>query len=103
MKEENYFEEEKFEIWSKEKLQIGTTGKLEDMKFKILKCEYIKKEKCYAVLCLQLRKIAILTPTFNYYSGPDRVAEEKAIKATNAGHEVTVFALEAKIKPNPNE
>ena len=45
-------------------------------------------------------KIAILTPTFNYYSGIDRVAQDRAEQLSNEGHEVTVFAFEAKIKPN---
>lgn len=44
-------------------------------------------------------KIAILTPTFNYYSGTDRVAQERAEYYSNNGNDVTVFALEAKIKP----
>jgi len=44
-------------------------------------------------------KIAILTPTFNYYSGTDRVAQERAEYYSKKGDDVTVFALEAKIKP----
>ena len=44
-------------------------------------------------------KIAILTPTFNYYSGVDRVAQERAEYYSKKGNDVTVFALEAKIKP----
>ena len=96
----NYFKKEKFEIWTKDKLEIGSTGKHGDMKFKVLECKYLKKEKCYAVLCLWLKKIAMLTPTFNYFSGPDRVAEQKAISATRAGHNVTIVTMEAKIKPN---
>lgn len=45
-------------------------------------------------------KIAILTPTFNYYSGIDRVAQDRAELLSKKGHKVTVFAFEAKIKPN---
>lgn len=45
------------------------------------------------------KKIAILTPTFNYYSGTDRVAQERAEYYSKKGNDVTVFALEAKIKP----
>jgi len=44
------------------------------------------------------KKIAILTRTFNYYSGVDRVAQDNAEKLTKKGHDVTVIALEAKIK-----
>lgn len=43
--------------------------------------------------------IAILTPTFSHYSGIDRVAEQQAIDYSKKGNEVTVFALEADIKP----
>ena len=44
-------------------------------------------------------KIAILTPTFSHYSGIDRVAEQQAIDYSKKGNKVTVFALEADIKP----
>ena len=44
-------------------------------------------------------KIAILTPTFNYYSGIDRVAQDRAERLSKEGHKVTVFSFEAKIKP----
>ncbi len=44
-------------------------------------------------------RIAILTPTFNYYSGIDRVAEQQAEDYVKKGNKVTVIALEAKIKP----
>ena len=44
-------------------------------------------------------KIAILTPTFSHYSGIDRVAELQAIEFAKKHHQVTVFALEAAIKP----
>lgn len=44
-------------------------------------------------------KIAILTPTFSHYSGIDRVAEQQAIEYSKKGDKVTVFALEADIKP----
>jgi len=45
-------------------------------------------------------RIAILTPTFNHYSGIDRVAQDRAEQLSKKGHKVTVFAFEAKIKPN---
>ena len=44
-------------------------------------------------------KIAILTPTFSQYSGIDRVVELQATGYAKKGNEVTVFALEAEIKP----
>ncbi len=44
-------------------------------------------------------KVAILTPTFNYYSGIDRVVEQQAEDYVKKGDKVTVIALEAKIKP----
>src|SRR3989338_4207951 len=44
-------------------------------------------------------KIAILTPTFNYYSGIDRVVEQQAEEYAKKGNKVTVIALEAGIKP----
>jgi len=44
-------------------------------------------------------KIAILTPTFNYYSGIDRVVEQQAEEYAKKGNEVTIIALEAGIKP----
>ncbi len=44
-------------------------------------------------------KIAILTPTFSHYSGIDRVAEMQAEEYAKKGNEVTVFALEASLKP----
>ncbi len=44
-------------------------------------------------------KIAILTPTFVQYSGIDRVANEQAKDYASKGYKVTVFALEASIKP----
>ncbi|MBI2655703.1 glycosyltransferase family 4 protein [Candidatus Woesearchaeota archaeon] len=45
------------------------------------------------------KKIAILTPTFSHYSGIDRVAERQALDYAKEGNKVTVFALEATIKP----
>tara|TARA_Y100000310_G_scaffold202413_1_gene202579 strand:- start:16751 stop:17752 length:1002 start_codon:yes stop_codon:yes gene_type:complete len=42
-------------------------------------------------------KIAILTPTFNHYSGIDRVVQNQA-EEYSKNNEVTVFALESKIK-----
>lgn len=44
-------------------------------------------------------KIAILTPTFSHYSGIDRVAELQAQEYSKKGRKVTVFALEADLKP----
>ena len=44
-------------------------------------------------------KIAILTPTFSYYSGMDRVVENQAIEYAKKGNEVSVIALEAGIMP----
>ena len=44
-------------------------------------------------------KIAILTPTFSYYSGIDRVVEQQAKDYSKKGHKVTIFTLEAEIKP----
>lgn len=48
---------------------------------------------------MQNIKIAILTPTFNYYSGIDRVVEQQAEDYAKKKNKVTVIALEAKIKP----
>jgi 1,2-diacylglycerol 3-alpha-glucosyltransferase len=44
-------------------------------------------------------RIAILTPTFNYYSGIDRVVEQQAKEYAKKGNNVTVIALESNIKP----
>jgi len=44
-------------------------------------------------------KIAILTPTFSHYSGIDRVVEQQALEYSKKGDKVTVFALEAAMKP----
>ena len=44
-------------------------------------------------------RIAILTPTFNHYSGIDRVVQLQAEEYAKKGNEVTVIALESKIKP----
>ncbi|MCP3682796.1 MAG: glycosyltransferase family 4 protein [bacterium] len=43
-------------------------------------------------------KIAILTPTFSKFSGPDRVAEHEAEELAK-NNEVTVFAFKGDIKP----
>jgi len=48
-------------------------------------------------------KIALLTPTFNSYSGIDRVVEQQAERYINDGYDVTIFALEAKMKPKRAE
>jgi len=44
-------------------------------------------------------RIAILTPTFNYYSGIDRVVQLQAEDYVKKGNQVTVITLESKIKP----
>ena len=44
-------------------------------------------------------KVAILTPTFNYYSGIDRVVQLQAEDYVKKGNQVTVIALESNIKP----
>ncbi len=46
-----------------------------------------------------MMKVAILTSTFSHYSGPDRVVEQQALDYAKEGNKVTVFALEATIKP----
>jgi len=48
-------------------------------------------------------KIAILTPTFDYFSGIDRVVQEQAESYSKKGNEVTVFALEGSIRPKGYE
>ena len=48
---------------------------------------------------MQKQKIAILTPTFSHYSGIDRVVELSAQEYSKKGNKVTVFALEADLKP----
>ena len=48
---------------------------------------------------MAIKRIAILASTFSHYSGPDRVAEQQARDYSKEGHEVTVFAFEATIKP----
>ena len=44
-------------------------------------------------------KIAILTPTFSYYSGMDRVVQLQAEEYAKKGNEVTVVALESSLRP----
>lgn len=56
------------------------------------------KNKALPVDSAKRKKIAILTPTFDYYSGIDRVAELQAINFSNK-NDVTVFALQGTIKP----
>ncbi len=41
--------------------------------------------------------IAILTPTFSYFSGPDRVVQQQALQLQKEGHEITIFTLAAEI------
>ena len=48
-------------------------------------------------------KIAILTPTFSYFSGIDRVVEQQALEYSRKGDEIKVIALEAEIKPKGYE
>lgn len=48
-------------------------------------------------------RIAILTPTFNYHSGIDRVVELQAEDYAKKRNKVTVIALEAKIIPKNYE
>jgi len=45
-------------------------------------------------------KLAILTPTFNHYSGIDRVVQLQAEDYIKKGSKVIIITLEAKIKPN---
>ena len=45
-------------------------------------------------------KIAILTPTFSHFSGPDRVVERQALDLTKEGHEVTILTLGSDMQPN---
>ena len=97
-KQESYFEQNKFEIWAKEEMKIGSIGILKDMEFKVLDCHYLIQQEVYAVLCLWLKKIAMLTPTFYHYSGIDRLTEQRASEATKIGHNVTVFCFEGDIK-----
>ncbi len=47
-----------------------------------------------------LMKIALLTPTFSKFSGPDRVVENEATELSRNGHDVTVYAFRGDIKPN---
>ncbi len=44
-------------------------------------------------------KVAILTPTFFEYSGPDRVVENEAEEYVKNGDTVTVFTFKSDIKP----
>ena len=44
-------------------------------------------------------KIALLTPTFFRYSGPDRVVENEAEERVSKGNEVTVITFKGDIKP----
>ena len=43
------------------------------------------------------QKIAILTPTFSYFSGPDRVVKTQAEQLRDQGHTVTIFTLKAEM------
>ena len=43
-------------------------------------------------------KIALLTPTFSQFSGPDRVVENEAKEYLAKGHKVTVFTFRSNIK-----
>lgn len=44
-------------------------------------------------------KIALLTPTFSPFSGIDRVVDHNAEELIKQGHQVTIFALKAEMKP----
>lgn len=44
-------------------------------------------------------KIALLTPTFCQFSGIDRVVEQQAKELSQQGKSVTIFALDADMKP----
>ncbi|MFH1597605.1 MAG: glycosyltransferase family 4 protein [Patescibacteria group bacterium] len=44
-------------------------------------------------------KIAILSATFSHFSGIDRVVEQQANQLIQEGNQVTIFALEAEMKP----
>ena len=46
-----------------------------------------------------MMKIAILTPTFDYHSGIDRVVQQQAEDYSKKSNQVTVIALESNIKP----
>lgn len=45
-------------------------------------------------------KVALLTPTFFRFSGPDRVVENEAEEHVSKGDEVTVITFKGDIKPN---
>ena len=44
-------------------------------------------------------KIAILTPTFAPFSGIDKIVEHQETELSRQGHEVTIFCLEAQMRP----
>jgi len=44
-------------------------------------------------------KTAILTPTFSYFSGIDRIVQVEEEKFTKQGHKVSIFTLSSTIKP----
>lgn len=44
-------------------------------------------------------KIALLTPTFSEFSGIDRIVEREEQELAKQGHDVTIFAFSASIKP----
>jgi len=46
-----------------------------------------------------MMKIAILTPTFSYHSGIDRVAQQQAEEYVRKGNKVTIFTLQSSIRP----
>lgn len=47
-------------------------------------------------------KIALLTPTFCRFSGIDRVVEQQAKELSQQGNSITIFALDADMKPPEN-
>lgn len=53
----------------------------------------------FLVKCMTNRKIAILTPTFQHFSGIDRVVQLQAEEYSSRGDAVTVFTLKGGISP----
>ena len=47
-------------------------------------------------------RIAHLTPTFSAFSGIDQVVHRLAAEQKDKGNDVTIFALEADMKPPEN-
>lgn len=47
-------------------------------------------------------RIALLVPTFSKFSGVDRVVEQQAKELSQQGNEVSIFTLEADLRPPQN-